>query len=66
MEHSHFDPGLVSRVLLGQLLVLDLQVRDGDFQLLVDLQPTVVYVAQNRRLLRQVLKMVKDTFISEL
>ena len=66
MEHSHFDHGLVGRVLLGQLLVLDLQVRDGDFQLLVDLQPTVVYVAQDRRLLRQVLKMVKDTFISEL
>ena len=52
----HFNHGLVGAVLVCQLLVLDLQVRDGDLQLLVDLQPAVVDVAKNRRLLRQILK----------
>ena len=52
----HFNHGLVGAVLVCQLLVLDLQVRDGDLQLLVDLQAAVVDVAKNRRLLRQILK----------
>ena len=52
----HFNHGLVAAVLVCQLLVLYLQVRDGDLQLLVDLQPAVVDVAKNRRLLRQILK----------
>ncbi len=58
-KNLHFNHGFVRRVFILEFFVSDFQIGNRNFELLVDLQPTVVHLSQNRRLFGQILKKIK-------